>query len=595
MPTYNYSDRRSVVYNPNRRAREQQQRSKSQSKPQGKPQSKHSGGSLKRILGYTLVGFVALNIIGAVFFNNTYRSYINAVTYKAKEFQINYRTYKVQISEDLPEDFAADLQDALDEVEYKGKKRYEFVDGNADLQIGYGSIEDEMLVLSNQVLLPVVNLYSLKDSTDANELNSSSVALVTLSSYESIVTALFPDQQIIVVENTADIEWLDSTIAIVMMSDLTADLKLLSYEGVYYLDSFDSGSLPASLGVIESSADDSVGRTLIGLAKQEVDVEQELTDERVLKLNMTGVTALSRNLAFKIDASGDPAYAATKISDFLADADLTHTSNEVSFIDDCVPVRSMSFCSNSDYLAALDAIGLDIIELTGNHNNDYGAVHNTNSIGMYKERGWSYFGGGLDSTDAAKILYKEVDGTKLAFIGYNYYDTMNGSGALASASRAGANSFSFEKMEADIKAAKEAGAVVIVDFQFQECYSYPASDVIFPPCYKALTSPDQVGVFRQAVEDGADIVVGTQAHQPQTFEVYNGKTIFYGLGNLFFDQIPWIGTRQGLVLTHYFVDGKHVQTKVSTTIYDNDMRPYVTEGEDRELLLGLLEDARASL
>ena len=64
------------------------------------------------------------------------------------------------------------------------------------------------------------------------------------------------------------------------------------------------------------------------------------------------------------------------------------------------------------------------------------------------------------------------------------------------------------------------------------------------------------------------MVVGTSAHQPQTYELYNGKPIYYGLGNLFFDQTMWPDTAKGYVLTHYFRDGKLLQTRISPTIYD---------------------------
>ena len=178
----------------------------------------------------------------------------------------------------------------------------------------------------------------------------------------------------------------------------------------------------------------------------------------------------------------------------------------------------------------------------------------------------AYFGGGLNDKDASKALVKEVKGSKVAFLGYNYYDTMLGTGALAGPDRAGANSFSYDKMKKDIANAKQSADVVIVDFQFQECYSYPPNGGIYPICYKPLAYPDQKEVFRRAVEYGADIVVGAQAHQPQTYEIYKDKIIFYGLGNLFFDQIYWIGTRQGLVLSNYLYQGRVLQTRVSTTL-----------------------------
>ena len=49
--------------------------------------------------------------------------------------------------------------------------------------------------------------------------------------------------------------------------------------------------------------------------------------------------------------------------------------------------------------------------------------------------------------------------------------------------------------------------------------------------------------FQTYAEWGADMVIGTAEHKPMTFEFYptrRGETAFihYGLGNLFFDQLP---------------------------------------------------------
>ena len=74
--------------------------------------------------------------------------------------------------------------------------------------------------------------------------------------------------------------------------------------------------------------------------------------------------------------------------------------------------------------------------------------------------------------------------------------------------------------------------------------------------------------------------------------MYKDGVIFYGLGNLFFDQYIWIGTRQGLVLTHYFYDGKYIQTKVVPIYMDKDFRVRLATKEQSDLLLKLLRDAR---
>jgi hypothetical protein len=381
----------------------------------------------------------------------------------------------------------------------------------------------------------------------------------------------------------------ESKLGFVFEENLNKDLKVLYMDDKYFLDDFE-GSIDISIGLEGEGDIDFV----YSILSKNINIEKgdSLVDESLLKINMTGVTAISRGLAMKIDASGNNAYPARDIGKFLANADLTHTSNEVSFMDGCVASSGMRFCSKPGYIETLKASGVNIVELTGNHNNDFGSQYNTNSIQMYKDLGWDYFGGGLNTEDSKKILYKEVKGSTVAFLGYNYYDSMLNTGAIAGPNRAGSNHYSVEKLEKDIKEAKSNADIVIVTFQFQECYSYPSSDVIYPICYKPLSSPDQKGTFRRAIDFGADLVIGTQAHQPQTYELYKDGTIFYGLGNIFFDQHRWIGTRQGMVLSLYISNGKLIQTRITPTIYDTSLIPRVANDSDSKLLLELLKSAR---
>jgi hypothetical protein len=57
----------------------------------------------------------------------------------------------------------------------------------------------------------------------------------------------------------------------------------------------------------------------------------------------------------------------------------------------------------------------------------------------------------------------------------------------------------------------------------------------------------------------------------------------------------WIGTRQGMILTHYFREGELIQTKITPTIYDSSLQVEVATEDDAELLLDLLDTARGSL
>jgi hypothetical protein len=107
------------------------------------------------------------------------------------------------------------------------------------------------------------------------------------------------------------------------------------------------------------------------------DVVQPYTNRdpaRLTQLIMTGVTAMSRVTAVRMDQKGYD-YPAQVISDVFAAADITHISNEVPFLDDCVAnpaENNLILCSDTDYWAALDALGTDIVGLSGNHVNDFG-------------------------------------------------------------------------------------------------------------------------------------------------------------------------------------------------------------------------------
>jgi hypothetical protein len=499
------------------------------------------------------------------------------------EPKVKYETFKIYLQSNVSEELKNNLVENLGDIEFQNTKRFEFVEEKkSDFVLGITD-EIEGSIFSKQ-LLPVGHIYWVKDTFDDEE--------VVVEEDEYLLAKEYLEKNLGLnvrkVSSLIDVlKENEDTVGFVFPSNLTHEMKVLYMDDMYPLE---DGGVYISYGL---QGDERVEFVSSILEKNIGNLQSDTLDrEKIVKINMTGVTAISRGLASRINASGDYAYPTRDIGEFLADADLTHTSNEVSFMDGCNVVSGMRFCSKPEYIEVLKESGIDIVELTGNHNNDFGASNNAKSIEMYKELGWDYFGGGLEKEDAQKILYKEVKGSKIAFVGYNYYDTMLNTMAIADDSRAGANSYSVEKLESDIKEAKENADVVIVTFQFQECYSYPPSDIIYPICYKPLSSPDQKGVFRQAVDFGADLVVGTQAHQPQTYEYYKGSLIYYGLGNIYFDQSRWIGTRQGIVLSLYILEDKLIQVKMTPTIYGTDLIPRVASDEEGLLLLNLLKSAR---
>jgi Bacterial capsule synthesis protein PGA_cap len=431
------------------------------------------------------------------------------------------------------------------------------------------------------VYVPVTGLYSTRQETSIAELANSSVYVpsVTDNKTRSAIVELLgikADQLKTMSSPTIDIGSTD--IALIPIDQLSNKVKLLTFEGSYYLDSFQKGAI---FRQVEFSGQ---GKSELSNLK----LNDYLAKGTVLKVNMTGVTALTRLMMKKLNTVKDPLYFSAKIGDFLADADITHVSNEVSFMEGCQYSHTV-FCAPLEYIETLKASGVDVVELTGNHNNDSGSRYNTDTINLYHSLGWGTFGGGLNSMEAAIPYYVEKKGSMLTFLGYNYPDSPSG-GPIAAESKAGANSFDFEKIKKDIESAKKKSHYVIVDVQFWECYAYPDGYIEFPECDTPIAN--QKEVFRKITDLGADMVVGTQAHQPQTFEIYNSKPIYYGLGNLYFEQTQWPGTERGIILTHYFSRGELLQTKLSPTVYDSALQTRLMTNVDAVKLLKRLEVAR---
>lgn len=295
--------------------------------------------------------------------------------------------------------------------------------------------------------------------------------------------------------------------------------------------------------------------------------------EKLTVLAMTGVTALVRATAHTMENIGIN-YPGQAIQDWLAGADLTHISNEVPFAKDCPfpnPVQAgVVFCSDERYIELLEFVGTDIVELTGDHFADWGGEAMLFTLDLYDARGWPYYGGGRNLSEGKKPITLEHNGNRLAFIGCN---GKGGEFASATTNSPGSAACDFPYMESEIRRLVSEGYQPIATFQHFEYYYYEAQ-------------PAQIRDFRRLADAGAVIVSGSQAHQPQGMEFYQGAWIHYGLGNLFFDQyLLGTPTRQGFIDQHVFYDNRHISTELLTIWFVDFAQSQPMNPDQREELL----------
>ncbi len=287
---------------------------------------------------------------------------------------------------------------------------------------------------------------------------------------------------------------------------------------------------------------------------------------------MTGVTALVRATAARMEIAGLD-YPAWNIGETLAAADITHISNEVPFYTGCPypdpRQEGLVFCSNPKYIELLELVGTDVVELTGNHFQDYGSPATLQTLELYDERGWPYYGGGTDLEDSHKPALLTHNGNRFAFIGCN---PIGPGFAWATEDQPGAAPCGdYEWMKEEIADLTERGYIVIATFQYIEYYEPEPTE-------------QHVRDFRAIADAGATIVNGSQAHIPQAMEFYEDAFIHYGLGNLFFDQMDGPSRRE-FMDRHVFYAGRYISTELLTSMLEDYARPRPMRADEREIFL----------
>lgn len=300
--------------------------------------------------------------------------------------------------------------------------------------------------------------------------------------------------------------------------------------------------------------------------------------EQITFLAMTGVTALSRRTAQRMNEKG-VLYPQENIGALLSSADLTHISNEVSFNPECPPekaqLREALFCSPPEYIQLLEAVGTDIVELTGNHNLDRGVEAYLYSLSLYKQRGWQVFGGGEAQAQASKPLLIENHGNRLAFIGCNQAGPEI---AWAGENSPGAARCDLSWMKEQVSSLRSQGVLPIVTFQSVETEDYRPAPMQRP------------GDYLQMAQAGAVIVSGSQSHAPQGFSFIENNLIHFGLGNLFFDQTDTFLTSQAFIDWHVFYQGRYLGVWLIPIRLEDYSRPrLMTQDESLSLLKKVFE------
>lgn len=284
-----------------------------------------------------------------------------------------------------------------------------------------------------------------------------------------------------------------------------------------------------------------------------------------LSLNFVGDLMLDRSVYLKTKASGSD-YPYRKIGDLFDNADLVIGNLEGPVTErgnHAVPSGSLLFKFEPTVTNGLKSAGFDILSLANNHTYNQGATGFADSLTNLQAAGISPIGNPRQISDD-DILIREVEGWKLAFIGWNTIEVTDDHET---------------ELIALIRAIKPTvDRVIIMPHWGGE--------------YKPQTK-SQIASAHALVDAGADIIIGGHAHTVQGVEVYNNCPIFYSLGNFIFDQYWSDPTEQGLMVKLTLSDDATVAQVVPIDLRQS--QPREASGAISGAILARLIDASDSL
>jgi poly-gamma-glutamate synthesis protein (capsule biosynthesis protein) len=501
------------------------------------------------------------------------------------------------MASDLPQSFATALGERLAAAGPLPDGRViKLVDAGQDAEASIllrPAQSDDVAVLAERVFVVVAPFATLQDEIALDTLRKrwagDGQPLFMTDEAAALLTPVLGEDhaQIVSIDGLlAELKATPGALGVLPFDQLNPTYKVLNLDGFNPVDNrFSSDGYPLAVQVVvQGEASDDVADVLAGA----IEPMTNRDPDKLTTLVMTGVTAMARVTAKRMEQKGYT-YPAKVIGPELSAADITHISNEIPFIEGCkvnASADNLKFCSKPEYWAALEAVGTDIVGLSGNHVNDFGRKGAQQSLAFYKDNGIPVYGSGLNEEEACKPLLLEDHGNTFAFIAALAYQPAR---AWATKTEPGACYYykNKEKILNMIQDLSQQVDIVAVELQFYETY-------------KPYPTQKQVREFRELRDAGADIVTGVQSHVPQALEPYGDSDaggagiIAYGLGNFFFDQMWSQETRDELYLRHTIYDGKLIHTEILTgVLYDYAQPRWATPKQRARILNRIFKAAPA--
>lgn len=258
-------------------------------------------------------------------------------------------------------------------------------------------------------------------------------------------------------------------------------------------------------------------------AEESPDSVQEQSSD-ISTIMFAGDVYLSGHVTGRYDTEGVNAVLDNNLLTQMQEADVLMVNQEFPFGTTGTPAedKQYTFRVNPAYVSILKDMGVDIVSLANNHVLDYGKEALQENFQVLQENEIIYAGAGETVQEASALRTMEAGGKTYGFLAASRVIPVAG--------------WDVQNNQPGVFTTYDKTALV-------EAVTNARSECDFLTIYvhwgiERNTMPEayQKELAHAYIDAGADLVIGAHPHVLQGIEAYNGKLIFYSLGNFIFNQ-----------------------------------------------------------
>lgn len=214
-----------------------------------------------------------------------------------------------------------------------------------------------------------------------------------------------------------------------------------------------------------------------------------------------------------------------KVVKIMTDSSVMVANNEFTISDrgQKLANKYYTFRGSPSRLSIYDEMGVDLVTLANNHVYDFGEDAFYDTLSSLNDFGLPYIGAGKNLEEAMKPYYFIVNGYKVAFV--------NATRAEKYILTPGAG----ENSPGVFRCYDPSNFINVIK-EVEKVSDYVVALVHWGREDSTVLEDVQLTTSKLYIDAGADLIVGTHAHNLQGIDFYNEKAIIYNLGDFIFNN-----------------------------------------------------------